>query len=65
MGMNHLGVFEVGELGARFRQEREGEVVRLQAGLFHLTKEKEGFLWTALVYGFPYSGVPCNNGRKF
>lgn len=60
--MNNLGEFEVGELGTCFSQEGKGEFVRFQTILFHLEKEKEGFVGTVLVHRFSYSRVPSNNG---
>lgn len=62
MGVNNLGESEIGKLGTRFGDEGKGEVVGLETILFHLAKEKEGFMGMAMIDSFSNGGVTEPNG---
>lgn len=47
MGMDHLRVVKSGKAGTSLQHKREGQVVRSDGRLHHLTKEKQCFLYRA------------------
>lgn len=58
MGVDDLGIFKIANLATGFGYEREGQIVGLQAILFHLAEEKKGFVGIVLTYSFSYFRVP-------
>nr|GMC60644.1 hypothetical protein Iba_chr02bCG12720 [Ipomoea batatas] len=61
LGMDELGVFEVGELCTGFCHKGEGEVVGFNAILLHSAKNKKRFLALPMVYCFPDATIPVSN----
>lgn len=61
MGVNDLGVFEIGDLGTCFCYMGECQIVWFDAILLYFAEESEGFVGITTVYSFSYAVIPLTN----
>ena len=62
MGMDYLGVPEMGYSGTGFCYEGKGGTVGCNATSFHLAKKNKGLFRMALIHSLSYIGIPHGEG---